>query len=116
MQLSSTLIAILASVSLASGKCFDSGPSWGDATALNQAKHSIKKCCESNLGGHTFQKGDKRTACYNLGKNKKVTFSMWHHGSGRREMNTNDCVKHLTQFIDGCNHGGQHTDGQWEYS
>jgi hypothetical protein len=116
MRLALTLTAVLAYTSFVSAGCYSDGESWGSGTNIDQAKYWVGQVCRGNLGGRDFNAREKRSACYNIGDNKRVNFEMtYKENDPKRHMSANDCIRHLTGFINGCARGGKHDDGRWAY-
>lgn len=97
--------------------CFTTGTEWGSQKSA--AYRAATEACDGPLQG-TYQKGQTRTRCYNIGGGKQAVFTISLRGpkaNGPRHIGGSECRDQIGGRIGSChqNRGDEKTYDYWYF-
>ncbi|KAF2681170.1 hypothetical protein K458DRAFT_391964 [Lentithecium fluviatile CBS 122367] len=102
---------------LAKRSCFSGGETWNgrQADAKTAAYNACRNFVLASEAGVTYNSGQIRNACTNIGSNR-VNFSLKLVSGGSRIIKSAECISGLYKEIEGCDRGGRTSYANWEYT
>ncbi|KAI0912050.1 hypothetical protein F4824DRAFT_444980 [Ustulina deusta] len=119
-----TVLAILvASINLGSAKkyhnkyrpieCFDYGEDWEDNVEVASAY--TLEACNKIIGNRNYTRGQKATACYNIGWDQRVEFTVALRTFPSRFLTYDECIHRMMPIFFVCRRGGKRKFHNWKF-
>ncbi|KAI4959522.1 hypothetical protein J4E86_003244 [Alternaria arbusti] len=110
-----TLLVILTSATVTMARCFpDSGQKWATEACKDAARGAIRDLCNSGRFAGYFNQGETKYACAECPyAGIKFDFAVGWQGRGGLTLNKEDCIKRLTDEVNGCQAGGEKVTADW---
>ncbi|KAH3938397.1 hypothetical protein HBH98_248290 [Parastagonospora nodorum] len=106
------LLAVTTVITLVQARCYGTTTSmYGQS--MTGAGIAINDFCAHDLAGY-FSESQTKYRCLQLSKNKVEFWVAW-KGRGGWTLNSEDCMLHLTNEINGCTLGGENVEADWAF-
>jgi len=111
----STHVVILALATVTMARCFpDSGQKWALEACKEAARGAIRDLCNSGRLAGYFNQGAAKYACANCPyAGIKFDFAVGWQGRGGLTLKNEDCIKRLTDEVNGYQAGGEKVTADW---
>jgi hypothetical protein len=117
MKFSTSLVILTSAVTGAMAEgCYSGGQAWATQACLADFKGAIADHCNSGALAGYFNNNGYKSKCANcLSSGIRVDLGVGWKGPGGYSLNSGDCIRELSDLLDRCYRGGEHTNSNWYF-